>query len=137
MQQSIWISQLYSFYCDTVLTLIFKMLETLYSKKRVHLGNTSIYRSQQGAISDSPIFERIGEVSRFSFSNCWQNFVTDKQTPDEQCQIWGLVLCTAQKWWGNETKFDRENKCGEKYCWYFSGGSNSFTKLKSELSIIF
>ena len=37
--------------------------------KRVHLGNTNIYRSQQGVISDSPIkpFERVGEVSRFSF----------------------------------------------------------------------
>ena len=48
---------------------MFKILETLYSKKRVHLGNTSIYRSQQGVISDSPItpFERVGDVSRFSF----------------------------------------------------------------------
>ena len=49
-------------------------------KKRVHLGNTSIYRSQQGVISDSPntLFETVGEVSRFSF------FITSKfgRTPD-------------------------------------------------------
>ena len=31
------------------------ILETLYSKKRMHLGNTSIYRSQYGVIRDSPI----------------------------------------------------------------------------------
>ena len=51
-------------------------------KKRVHLGNTSIYRSQQGVISDSPstTFERLGEVSRFSFSHFLQNFVTDGHT---------------------------------------------------------
>ena len=70
--------------------------------KRVRLGNTSIYRYQQGVISDSSVtpFERVGEVSRFSF------FINSKfgRTPDTaqtphtgNYYVLGLVVRTAQK----------------------------------------
>ena len=89
-------------YCPCIVSCTYDLcflsrLCFFYSKKIVHLGNTSIYRSQQGVISDSPNtpFERVGEVSRLSFSHfckvLWQ-------TPDsDQCHVWGHVLRTAQK----------------------------------------
>ena len=69
--------------------------------KRVCLGNTSIYRSQQGIISDSPKthFERVGEVSRFSFSNSKNLLRTLEWTPDTdtKAKYGGCVLHTAPK----------------------------------------
>ena len=78
------------------------ILETLYSNNIVHLGNTSIYRSQQGVIRDSPItpFERVGEVSRFSFfinSKFGHTPHTAQRTDTGNYYVLGLVLRTAQK----------------------------------------
>ena len=60
-----------------------------------HYVRTKIYRSQQGEISDSPItpFERVGEVSKFSFfgeflskTNRQTNRETERKT-DRQTDI--------------------------------------------------
>ena len=65
----------------------------------MRLGNTSIYRSQQGVISDSPNtpFDTVKEVSRFSFSIFCKILWRTPNTG--QCHVWGLILCTAQKYW--------------------------------------
>ena len=59
----------------------------------MHLGNTGIFRSQQGVISDSPItsFERVGEVSRFSFfiNSKFGSTLHRHRTP-ETISYWGL-----------------------------------------------
>ena len=61
-------------------------------EKRMHLGNTSIYRSQQGVISDTPVspFERVGDVPRFSFFiNSTFSQTLDRRTP-ETTTYWGM-----------------------------------------------
>ena len=92
---------------------MFKILETLYSNNRVHLGNTSIYRSQQGVISDSPSthFERVREVSRFSFSLFLQNFVTDTGWTLDSATYGGLCYALPKK-----LKFNTPNTTGKSKC---------------------
>ena len=83
----------------------------MYPKKRLRLDNISIYRSQQGLISDSPNtpFERVGEVFEILIIKCFAKFCDGHRTPNSD--TYGGLCYTLSKKLGQAEERTNNAEC--------------------------